>query len=436
MDKINTYILSTKNDTNQFNVSSLIDFIYKQMPNKPYHNRLHYKKYENDKLVQLFTESSQEYTKWEIYNICRSIIFSSDTGKIITYSHPNIEYLSYEDAQQYFTSTTKFTESHEGTLISVFNYNNKWYYSTRRHIDMYQTYQYIYGKKSELSYGEMFEEALSKINMTKDVFESKLDSSLQYYFELVHNKNVFNISYEDKYGINYAKLLLLFVRDANHEIINDINDISNTLQISINEKLGVEEVNIKLNSNEKIEGYIFERIDNNGVKHLCKVLHPYCQSIVKYSPGFKTIHEQYIYLYQKDLLNEYVTINNKVIYDTVDGNNIETVGLLSNFFSYIAQRLLDIYYKFNNNKMVHRNEDLFKKIFMENKKYPIIFYVLGKMKGIHKFKQIDIIEIKKLLKYYIITSDIWKLSNEINKFQVEEVGVISETPNKLVKIFM
>jgi hypothetical protein len=136
------------------------------------------------------------------------------------------------------------------------------------------------------------------------------------------------------------------------------------------------------------------------------------------------------------MANEYVTINNKVIYDTVDGNNIETVGLLSNFFSYIAQRLLDIYYKFNNNKMVHRNEDLFKKIFMENKKYPIIFYVLGKMKGIHKFKQIDIIEIKKLLKYYIITSDIWKLSNEINKFQVEEVGVISETPNKLVKIFM
>ena len=187
MDKINTYISSTKNDhnndTNQFNITSLIDFIYKQMQHKSYHNRLHYKKYENDKLIQLFTESSQEYTKWEIYNICRSIIFSSDTGKIITYSHPNIEYLSYEDAQQYFISTMKFTESHEGTLIGVFNYNNKWYYSTRRHIDMYQSHQYIYGKKSELSYGEMFEEALNKISITKDDFESKLDTSLQYYFE-------------------------------------------------------------------------------------------------------------------------------------------------------------------------------------------------------------------------------------------------------------
>ena len=434
MEKIHTYILST--NTEQFNICSLIDFIYKEMQNKSYHNRLHYKKYENDKLVQLFTESSQEYTKWEIYNICRSIIFSSDTGKIITYSHPNIEYLSYEDAQQYFTSTTKFTESHEGTLIGVFNYNNKWYYSTRRHIDMYQTHQYIYGKKSELSYGEMFEDALRKINSTKDDFESKLDSNLQYYFELIHNKNVFNISYEDTYGQHYAKLLLLFVRDQNNELVNDMRDISNTLQISINQELTLEEVTQKLNSKEKIEGFIFERIDNNGVKHVCKVLHPDCQSIIKYSPGFKTIQEQYIYLYQKDLLHEYVILHNKLIYGTLESKNIETVGLLSNYFSYIAQRLLDIYYKFNNNNMVHRNEDLFKQIFMENKKYPIIFYALGKMKGIHKYKQIDIIEIKKLLKYHIIASDIWKLSNEINTFQNEEKGVISETANTLVKFFM
>ena len=86
--------------------------------------------------------------------------------------------------------------------------------------------------------------------------------------------------------------------------------------------------------------------------------------------------------------------------------------------------------------MVHRNESLFKKIFMEDKKYPIIFYTLGRMKVIHKNKQLNIIEMKKFLKYYTHTSDVWKISNEISKFEVEEVGVIAETTNKLVKFFM
>jgi len=432
MDILNNYMLSSKDD--QFNISLLIEFIYKNMENKAYHNRLHYKKYENDSLIQLFTESSLEYTKWEIYNICRSIIFSGDTGKIITFSHPNIEYLTYEDAQQYFDKNTKFTESHEGTLISVFNYNNKWYYSTRRHIDMYKTHKYVYNVKSELSYGQMFEEALNKLNITINEFENRLDKNLQYYFELVHYQNSFNISYTNRFGEKYAKLFLLYVKNEKHEIV-DNSVLFEFISNLVNPIVSLEEVKIKLEDkleNKETEGYIFERIDNNGVKHLCKVLHPVYYTIMKYSPGFKTLQEQYIYLYQKDLLKEYVTTNNKINY--VD--NIETVGLLSNFFSYIGQRLLDIYYKFNNNNMVHRNESLFKKIFMEDKKYPIIFYTLGRMKGIHKNKQLNIIEMKKLLKYYTHASDVWKISNEISKFEVEEVGVIAETTNKLVRYFM
>jgi hypothetical protein len=156
---------------------------------------------------------------------------------------------------------------------------------------------------------------------------------------------------------------------------------------------------------------------------------------MKYSPVFKTEQEQYIYLYQKDLLNEYVIANDKVVYTKIDDNNIEVVGLVTNFFTHIGQRLLDIYYKFNNNNMIHRNEELFKKVFMEEKKYPIIFYTLGKMKGIHKNKQININEMRKFLKYHMIASDVWKLGNEIMKFEIAEVGLLQVMSNKLVKYF-
>ena len=123
--------------------------------------RIHFKKYPEDNLVQIFTESSQEYTRWDIYNVCRSIVLQLDTGKVVSFSHSNLQYLTYDEANPFFTPETKFSESHEGTLISAFFHNDKWYYATRRNISMYNTHQFIYGKKSELSHGQMFEECLT-----------------------------------------------------------------------------------------------------------------------------------------------------------------------------------------------------------------------------------------------------------------------------------
>jgi regulator of sigma D len=68
------------------------------MPYKSYHHRLHYRISTEEDLVQVYTDSAQEHTKWEIYNICRSIIFSLSSGNIISYSHPNLEYKNFDQA--------------------------------------------------------------------------------------------------------------------------------------------------------------------------------------------------------------------------------------------------------------------------------------------------------------------------------------------------
>ena len=416
MDIIQSYLES--NPT--FSIDALVKYIYTQIPKKPYHHRLHYKKYPEQNLVQLFTESSQEYTSSELFNACRSIVFDTVNNKIISFSHPNIQYTNELPTD----NTVKFTESHEGTLISVFYHNNKWFYATRREIDMYKTHRITKDNKSELSHGLMFEEALQKLNLTKEQFESKLDINNQYYIELVHWDNSFNISYESRFGEKYAKLFLLFVRNGSALLSNSVDGIEN------NPELTFEMVFEKLNDeNAVVEGYIYS---NNN---LVKVLHPMYHNKMKFNPGLRTMQEQYIYLYQKDLLMEYVTKNNKVVYTTTDlGAEVESVGLMSCVFLYIGQRMLDIYYKFNNNKMVHREEVLFKKLFLDNKKYYTIFHILGMMKGIHKNKPLNILEMKKMLKYKLVASDIWKLFGELLMLEETE-NVISPWTNPLIKLF-
>jgi len=424
MEDINNFLL----ENNEFNVEGLIKFIYSKIPKKPNHLRIHYKKYPEEDLVQIFTESAGEYTPWPIYNICRSIIFDQTKNKIVSYSHPNIEYINYKINSEQHTeskinSEQVFTESHEGTLISVFYHNNKWYYATRRHIDMYKTNQIIQGDKSEMTHGQMFEDALSKVNLSKEAFELLLNKDYRYNFELVHYQNKFNISYDSRYGEKYAKIFLLFVRDENQNMIN-IN-----MDMFANETCDYPTVIKNLEDNSCVmEGYIFTQ-DN----HLCKVMHSNYSNIVKYNPGYKTKQEQYIHLYQNNLLAEYVDKTNKKIYTVVDTNNIEAVGMLSCVFTYIGQRMLDIYYKFNNNNMIHRNEDKFKELF-NTKKYYLIFHTLGVMKGIHKNKQLNIYEMKTLLKYKISPKDMWKLFNELISFEETE-NILTKWSNPLVKMF-
>lgn len=421
MDQIQTYLSS--NPT--FNIDSLVKFIYSQIPNKPYHHRIHYKKYPEQNLIQLFTESSQEYSKNTLFNACRSILFDTINNKVVSFSHPNIEYVNQlsENLQE-----TSFSESHEGTLISVFYHNNKWFYATRREIDMYKTHKISNNFKSELSHGLMFEDALSKLNMTKEVFESRLNPENQYYIELVHYQNTFNISFESRFGDNYAKLFLLFVRNNSTIISGNIEGIEN------NPILTLDQVKSQLSDlNMVVEGYIYLSETDN---HMCKVLHPMYYEKMKFNPGLRTPQEQYIYLYQKDLLSEYVTKNNKVVYKITDlGEEVEIKGLMACIFLYIGQRLLDIYYKFNTNTMVHKQEELFKTLFMQNNnKYYLIFHVLGMMKGIHKNKQLNILEMKRLIKYKLIASDIWKVFNELLEFETNE-NILTPWSNPLVKMF-
>jgi hypothetical protein len=198
-----------------------------------------------------------------------------------------------------------------------------------------------------------------------------------------------------------------------------------------NEVLDKSTIITHLEDNTRVmEGFIFNS-DNN----ICKIMHPKYSNIMKFNPGFKTKQEQYVYLYQKNLLNDYIGITNNKMFKVLEsGDSIELIGIVSCVFTYVGQRMLDIYYTFNNNNMIHRNEDKFKELF-NSKKYYLIFHTLGMMKGIHKNKQLDINVMRTFLKYKITPTDMWKLFNEINTFEDTE-NVLSKWSNQIVKMFI
>jgi hypothetical protein len=73
-------------------------------------------------------------------------------------------------------SYLQFFSSTEGTLLRVFYYN-KWYISTHRKLDAYQS---KWGNSS-VSFGKTMEEALTTINLTKDSLLENLDKECLFF---------------------------------------------------------------------------------------------------------------------------------------------------------------------------------------------------------------------------------------------------------------
>lgn len=152
---------------------------------------------------------------------CRSVIIDNNYN-IISYSYENllennegIDYLLKNniDLNNIDLNNIIITEAYEGTTISIFNYNDKWYLSTRKCINLNDSIdnpQFI-----------MFNELLTKNNYKNlDDFCNKLDKNNSYHYILIHHNNKNYIDYKFKFGDNYTKLCLIAIRDSN---LNDIN---------------------------------------------------------------------------------------------------------------------------------------------------------------------------------------------------------------------
>jgi len=254
---INKYL--TDNPT----IDSLKDKLYKE--------GVHMKDYKDDGLFMLYHKYETPCTS-TMQRECRSVVFDSKTLEMVAYSG-EVPMLNKEGLGQLLSTEYndyKVNVSYEGSLLSVFHRNNRWYVSTRRCLDSRES-----KFNSEKTHYDMFCDVVLndpyKMYDNMDMFFEQLDKNYSYYFVLIHHLNKVLIDYTYKFGDNYTRACLINVRDKDQNIMHGftpsfvLNSWSKNFfvpeYISLKE---FDEANTSLDySNPPIvEGVILESIDH------------------------------------------------------------------------------------------------------------------------------------------------------------------------------
>lgn len=138
---------------------------------------------ENDNLYLLCTEKNNDIES--LTNIQREtngIIFEKETNKLVCSSQNVFKELSQNGLFELMKENTyqraRVEYCEDGTMIRLYNYNNKWYTATTRCIDADDSYW-----SSEKSFNQMFWEIFD------DKFLNNLDVTYTYIFVLLHQNN-------------------------------------------------------------------------------------------------------------------------------------------------------------------------------------------------------------------------------------------------------
>ncbi len=317
------------------------------------------KYYEQDKLLLIYHKYDLTL-KTDLENYSRSFVIDDTTFDIVSYSCQNP--ICNKEAQQTILNNNqmilKSFRCYEGSLLSLFNHNNKWHLSTRRCLDSKESMW------KEVSHWDMFNSVLIKENKTFDEFCSLLDINLGYYFVLVHHnlKNI--VDYSNKFGPEYTKLCLAFVRskETQEEIYDytfpTFNHIFKSEEITI-EQFSEENKNINLNVDN--EGIIINT--NTCLLKLQTISYQFCKAMGSNSNIFKG----YIYLYQNGILKEYLLNyeNHKNFGKIINPYNLsetfDIIGVVDSVFKVLTSELFELFKLFWNFKSKdHQNNELYK----------------------------------------------------------------------------
>ncbi len=275
-----------------------------------------------------------------IENSCKSCIIEKSTLKTVAsqfnkiiYNTETIEYLKTKNWNKVVVQ-----QCYEGTLLLVYNHNDTWYVSTRRCINAKNS---IWVKNT--SYRDMFNEAMENKFKLED-----LDKNNCYHFILIHHRNKNIVSYSNL-GEEYAELyhIMTTVKYTMEEVDYVINNNilkSKTLKFDSLEEvmnsLAEISVNNKNNKNITMEGYILKVYDgevNNSTFKILKIQTPIYQELMKIKPNNNNVYHNYLELYQKDKLIDYLQYYTKKYVD-------ENLNIIHHAMETISREILNLYH--------------------------------------------------------------------------------------------
>ena len=296
-------------------------------------------------------------------------------------------------------------ESYEGTTLTVFNFNNKWYLSTRKELDAKKSIW-----KGNKSYYNLFCET---VNCKFDEFTKNLKKEYYYFFVLIHNENKNIVDYTEKFGINYKEVIHIMTRKSNnHEEIklDDKNQFKNNMNLKISKKLKSLDTINELNNKTKLslpiknEGVIIKLTNKLTKKTNVLKYHTNSYKILsKLKPNHKDVNMMIIDLYKKDFLKEHLiyfpeNTNITLIMNNGRKEEFDTIKLIDALFKILTSELFELFkilYDLKN--CSQKNSNLYNEL---PNPYKIILY---KIRGIYFKKRRIIYNKKKIILIIRIT---------------------------------
>lgn len=171
-----------------------------------------------------------------LYEECRSVVLdlSAPEGDniVVTLSHSIPERLTVEQYSTLADERDVCQASYEGTMISVYEHNGKWYFGTSS-CPSVDSSRYFHPTKT---HGAMLDDALAKMfpgaalvgadiedtrmaikersHALRDAFTARLDVKKAYSILLVHHENRHVMNYKDEFdNAEYAELFHIATRD-------------------------------------------------------------------------------------------------------------------------------------------------------------------------------------------------------------------------------
>lgn len=394
-------------ETQQFMLSNYIntnttDNILKNLYDN---HQLMSKDYPETNMVILYNKYENKH-KSRLEMECRSVILDRTTFKIICYSCPtpiyNMEAVNYMWKNQHSTKETYVC--YEGSLISLFNYNETWYAASRK---------CIYSKETEESgQYKMFMDVIRKDGYTDlDSFTKLLDNTKSYHFVLIHHLNENIVNYKKEFGDNYMKLCFIFARNiVTQEEYNSENIDCVNLSDNIFLPKKIEDGKIQDITQHKTNTNMLEQPSNEGViikmnNNILKLQNPSYQ-FHKAIGSDKNMYRGFLCLYQNNTLKQYLDTNTntdkfrKIVNPLNTTESYDMIGMIDALFKVITCELLYLFNILYDNDGNQKDQTLYLKLPDEYK--TILFQIRGILFANKKRKQsfppasTDLLEIKDI----------------------------------------
>jgi hypothetical protein len=230
-----------------------------------------------------------------LYDQCRSVVLdmaATENHVVVSYTDQVPERVSVGSYKVTKNEQDVCDEAFEGTVVTVYFYQDKWYFGTSA-CPLVDSSRYFHPTKT---HGIMLDEAIADImgvpppseenefnfgvttsDDLRKAFTHYLDSSRAYAFILVHHENKHVVDYTERFGEKYAKLVHIVMRDR--VTLQDIPVTVDTVSDNLREKFvypktydspteAIEELVQASTTNEvaKAYGFIVKTHDGRRVK--------------------------------------------------------------------------------------------------------------------------------------------------------------------------